>query len=130
MISKNARWGAVALAVLAAVAVSAAPALVAPAWAQSSFAAEKAVVDAAKSRGDVGEQADGYLGLVHGSAGDPAVADAVAKINGARGQAYREAAAKTGVTAEAAAAAGGKLLVSRVAAGQYYRTAGGDWVRK
>ncbi|MDZ4375876.1 MAG: DUF1318 domain-containing protein, partial [Phenylobacterium sp.] len=72
-----------------------------PAVAQTANA--KAVVDAAKASGVVGEQADGFLGFVK-PASDPAVQAAVAEINSGRAQLYREAAAKNGVTPAAAGA--------------------------
>src|SRR5215471_1351386 len=61
----------------------------------------KAIVDSAKAAGVVGEQSDGFLGLVTGAA-DPAIKAAMAEINAGRAQIYREAAAKNGVTPEAA----------------------------
>jgi uncharacterized protein YdbL (DUF1318 family) len=66
----------------------------APAFAQS--AAAKATVDAAKVSGTVGEQADGYLAIVAG--GDAGLRAAVAEINTGRAVAYKDIAAKTGVT--------------------------------
>src|SRR5690348_389108 len=71
-----------------------------PAWAVD-LASAKATVDAAKAAGTVGEQGDGYLGLVKGSA-DAATTAAVDAINAARKQAFAATAAKTGVTPEAA----------------------------
>ena len=106
--------GAVALAGVAAIAQSDA----------------KARVDSAKAAGIVGEQADGFLGLVTGAA-DPAVKAAVAEINAGRAQLYREAAAKNGVSPEAAGAAAFETVVkARLKPGDYYRPAGGGWVRK
>ena len=118
------------LAALAAVTmVGAATAPAAPALAQGAYAAEKTLIDAAKARGQVGEQADGYLGFVQTPA-DPALEAAVAKINPARRQAYQDVAAKTAVTVEAAGAAAAKVLIGKLAAGEYYRTADGAWTRK
>lgn len=95
-----------------------------PAHAQS---AAKAEVDAAKARGEVGEQADGYLGFPHGGG---AAAGAVAQINAGRAQAYREAAARTGVTPEAAGEAAFRQLLARMPAGQAYKPAGGGWTQR
>ncbi|MDB5442560.1 MAG: hypothetical protein JWP86_799 [Phenylobacterium sp.] len=106
--------GAVALAGVAAVAQSDA----------------KARVDSAKAAGMVGEQADGFLGLVTPAA-DPALRAAVAEINAGRAQLYREAAAKNGVSPEAAGAAAFATVVkAKLKPGEYYRPAGGGWVRK
>ena len=105
-------------------------ALVLPVAAVAQSASAKAAVDSAKAAGIVGEQADGFLGFVTGNA-DPAVRSAVAEINAGRAQLYREAAAKNGVTAEAAGASAFKQVVeSRLRPGEYYKPAGGGWTRK
>jgi uncharacterized protein YdbL (DUF1318 family) len=98
-----------------------------PVAAQS--AAAKAAVDAAKARGVVGEQGDGYLGFVTPQT-DPTLAAAVAEINSGRMQAYRETAMRTGVTPEAAAQATAQQLFARLGAGQYFKPLDGNWVRK
>lgn len=98
----------------------------APAFAQS--AAAKAAVDAAKAAGVVGEQADGYLGIVAG--GDAALRASVAEINTGRAAAYKDIAAKTGVTAEAAGQATAKQLYSRLPPGQFWKPLDGGWVKK
>ena len=92
-------------------------------------AGAKAVVDAAKAQGVVGEQGDGFLGLVTGSA-DSAVAAAVAEINAGRAAVYRDAAAKSGVTSAAAGEAAAKQIFERIPSGQYYKPPGGSWTRK
>ena len=104
---------------------------VAGAAAQPAFAdiaSSKAAVDAAKMQGVVGEQADGFLGIVKG--GDPALRAAVAEINAGRAAAYRDTAAKTGVTAEAAGQATARQLIARLPAGEFYKAEGGAWVAK
>lgn len=100
----------------------------APAYAVD-LAAAKATVDAAKAAGTVGEQGDGYLGLVHGSA-DAATTAAVNAINAARKQAFASTAAKTGVTPEAAGEAVAKQLFASMPAGNYFKPIGGDWTKK
>jgi uncharacterized protein YdbL (DUF1318 family) len=93
-------------------------------------AAAKATVDRAKAAGIVGEQADGFLAVVTG-APDPAIRSAMAEINAGRAQVYREAAAKAGTTPEAAGAAAFVAVVqSRLKPGEFYKPAGGGWVRK
>jgi uncharacterized protein YdbL (DUF1318 family) len=114
------RLGLAALAVAALCA--AAPALADPVQ-------SKALVDAAKARGEVGEQADGYLGLVTGSAA-PDLRAALAEINAGRADAYRDAAAKTGVTPEAAGQATARQLFARLPGGQYFKPLDGGWMRK
>ncbi len=91
--------------------------------------AEKATVDAAKAQGVVGEQGDGFLGFVAGSAPSDVTA-AVAAINAGRAKAYKDIAAKTGVSEAAAGEATAVQLVGRLPAGAYYRPLGGGWTRK
>jgi uncharacterized protein YdbL (DUF1318 family) len=97
------------------------------AWADAAGA--KAIVDTAKAQGVVGEQGDGFLGLVTGSA-DSTVAAAVAEINSGRAAVYKDAAAKSGVTPAAAGQAAAKQIFARIPSGQYYKPLGGAWTRK
>ncbi|MFN3522886.1 MAG: YdbL family protein [Phenylobacterium sp.] len=93
-------------------------------------AQSKALVDAAKTRGEVGEQYDGYLGFVT-SVSDPALKAAVAEINAGRAQLYRQAAARNNVTPEAAGVSAFKTLVeAKIAPGEYYKMPEGAWVKK
>ncbi|OHB26889.1 MAG: hypothetical protein A2790_13590 [Phenylobacterium sp. RIFCSPHIGHO2_01_FULL_69_31] len=90
----------------------------------------KAAVDAAKAQGVVGEQADGFLGFVKPSS-DPALKAAVDEINQGRAALYRQAAAKNGVSVEAAGASAYTTVVqARIKSGEFYKPAGGGWVRK
>jgi uncharacterized protein YdbL (DUF1318 family) len=90
----------------------------------------KAAVDAAKAQGVVGEQADGFLGFVKPSS-DPALKAAVDEINQGRAALYRQAAAKNGVSVEAAGASAYTTVVqARIKPGEFYKPAGGGWVRK
>ncbi len=98
----------------------------APAQAQSANA--KALVDAGKAAGTVGEQADGYLGLVGGA--DSATAAAVQEINSGRRKAFADIAAKSGVTPDAAGEAAAKQLIAKMPAGQFYKSWGGSWAKK
>jgi uncharacterized protein len=100
---------------------------VVPAAAQS--AADKAAVDAAKARGQIGEQGDGFLGFVAPST-DAALATAVAEINMGREAVYRDTAAKTNVTVAAAGQATAQQLFSRLPAGQFFRPINGNWTKK
>jgi uncharacterized protein len=102
-------------------------AFIAPAYAQS--AGDKAAVDAAKARGLVGEQGDGYLGFVTPST-DAALAAAVAEINKGRGAVYRDTAMKTNVSPEAAGQATAQQLFTRLPAGQYFHPLNGNWTKK
>jgi uncharacterized protein YdbL (DUF1318 family) len=99
----------------------------APACAQTASA--KATVDAAKAAGKVGEQGDGLIGFVGGSA-DAATAAAVNEINAGRRKVYAQTAAKAGVTPEAAGEAAAQMLLKKMPAGQYYKPIGGSWTKK
>jgi uncharacterized protein YdbL (DUF1318 family) len=101
--------------------------LATPAFAD--LASDKVAVDAAKAAGTVGEQADGYLGFVGGSAPGP-VTQAVNEINAARANVYAETAAKSGVTRDAAGQATGAQLIAKVPGGQYFKPMGGGWTQK
>lgn len=98
----------------------------APASAQTDA---KSVVDAAKAKGVVGEQGDGLLGLVSGSA-DAATTAAVAEINAGRRKVYAATAAKSGVTPDAAGEATAQLLVKKLQPGAFYKPLGGIWAKK
>ncbi|WP_293898100.1 YdbL family protein [Phenylobacterium sp.] len=90
----------------------------------------KSAVDAAKSAGVVGEQADGYLGFVKPSS-DTALKAAVQEINDGRGALYRQAAAKNGVSVEAAGGSAYTAIVqAKLKPGDYYKPAGGGWMKK
>lgn len=130
MLSKATRRRQLSLGVavlLATLLTCAAPIGMPFAWADAANA--KAIVDAAKAQGVVGEQGDGFLGLVTGSA-DSNVTAAVAEINSGRAAVYRDAAAKSGVTPAAAGQAAAKVIFEKIPAGQYYKPIGGAWARK
>ena len=102
-------------------------AAVQPAFAD--LASDKAAVDAAKVTGSVGEQGDGYLGYVKGSADGPTTA-AVTSINAARADVYAQTAAKSGVTRDAAGQAAATQLIAKVPAGEFYKPLGGGWTKR
>lgn len=81
---------------------------------------------ALRATGKVGEQADGYLGVV-GSA-DGSLRAQVDAINIKRRAYYTEIAAKRGAKIEEVAAATAcEIFASRVGEGQYYRLSDGVW---
>ena len=89
----------------------------------------KSAVDAAKTMGVVGEQADGFLAFVKAS-NDPALKAAVQEINEGRAGLYRQA-AKNAVSVEAAGASAYTTIVqARLKPGEFYKPANGGWVRK
>lgn len=87
------------------------------------------VVEAARAAGQVGEQADGFLGIRSG--GSPDLKARVDQINIKRRAIFTDTAARKGVTiGDVAAATGCEQLKNRVQSGQYYRDAGGNWTQK
>ncbi|WP_341501950.1 YdbL family protein [Gallaecimonas sp. GXIMD4217] len=81
----------------------------------------------AKSQGLVGEQPDGYLGIVQSS---PQVVALVQDINAKRRQAYIEIARKNGVSLEQVAKLAGQKAIARAPRGQFIRDKSGRWVKK
>lgn len=100
----------------------------APALAQNGQ--QKALIDAAKAQGQVGEQADGFVGIrVQGGPAD--LVAAVEATNAGRRALYARSAAEAGVTAEVAGARMFESqLLPRIASGQWYRNAQGQWVQR
>ena len=75
----------------------------------------------------VGEQADGYLGLVKGSA-SPEIKKAVDAVNAQRRAKYAEVANQRGIDVASFAAITGKKLVEESPAGSFVRGADGRWI--
>lgn len=118
-------------AAMLALATVAAP-VIAPSFgvpAAEARASSKATVDAAKAAGTVGEQADGYLGLVDGSA-SAQVRAAVNDINIQRKQAYTKMARDKGESVDNVAKVFALEIIGRVPPGQMVRDANGNWKRK
>lgn len=86
-------------------------------------------LDGPKGAGQVGEQADGYAGLVTSSV-PAAVRRMVEEINLKRREQYRAIAKKNGTSLKAVEQVFGERLVGRAAPGEYIRQADGRWVRK
>ena len=120
---------AAAAALMLAGAVAGGAALtVAPAYAD--IAASKALVDAAKASGKVGEMNTGYLGFV-GTPDTGALKAAVDDINKGRAEVYKQAATKNGVSPEAAGiSAFNTVILPKLNPGDYYQDATGKWTRK
>lgn len=113
MMRSSLRAGLAALALAGAIAV--------PALAQQRDPAYAA----ARASGKVGEQADGYLGVV-GSA-DPATQRLVDDINIKRRAVYADKAQKNNATLEAYALSAGCTAVLRTVPGEKYRAPDGTW---
>lgn len=97
--------------------------------ASADVASAKAIVDAAKAQGIVGERNDGYLGFVKPSS-DAALKAAVDEINAGRRDVFAQAAAKNGVSIEAAGVSAFTAILAKLPAGQYYQDGSGNWVKK
>lgn len=83
----------------------------------------------AKAAGQVGERADGYLGLVSPSA-PPAVKALVEDVNAKRKARYAEIAKQRGISVAEVAALAGPKLIEKTEAGQYVMGTDGRWVKK
>jgi hypothetical protein len=96
----------------------------------SSAVAASALIESAKSRCVVGEQSDGYLGIVDGAAASEDVRREVRAVNQQRKAAYADLAARNGVTIEDAAALTAKRLVEGAPSGQCVRLPDGAWAKQ
>ncbi|MDD3610529.1 MAG: YdbL family protein [Halothiobacillaceae bacterium] len=84
-------------------------------------------LEQAKTQGLVGEQPDGYLGVVNAS---PEAVALAASINQQRREAYARIAKQNGITVEQVAALAGEKAIARTTPGGYVKTPAGKWVRK
>ncbi len=84
-------------------------------------------LDDAKAEGLVGEQMDGYVGIVGGNGNVQGLVD---DINAKRRAKYAEIAKKRSAPTEAVAQIAGKKLIERTPAGQYVRGSDGQWRQK
>ncbi len=84
-------------------------------------------LDAAKNQGLVGEQPDGYLGVVKAT---PAAVELVADINQKRRAAYERIAKQNGITLEQVARLAGQIAIDKTDAGDFVRTPEGQCVTK
>jgi uncharacterized protein YdbL (DUF1318 family) len=104
----------VVIAALAAVAIPVA------AWAQRDPA-----YAAARAAGEVGEQPDGYLGVV--GSGSASLRALVSNINIQRKSAYTQKAQASGATVEQLAFTSGCNLIAQTKPGEKYRAPDGSW---
>ncbi|KTT73897.1 YdbL family protein [Sphingomonas endophytica] len=80
---------------------------------------------AARAGGEVGEQPDGYLGVV--GAGSAALRALVSNINIQRKAAYTQKAQASGATVEQMAFTSGCNLIAQTKPGEKYRAPDGSW---
>lgn len=88
------------------------------------------LIESAKDNCIVGEQADGYLGVVSGASADEALRREVRDINQQRKAVYADLARRNGVTIEVAAALTAEKLINQAAPGQCVRDGAGNWIRR
>ncbi|HLQ85436.1 MAG TPA: YdbL family protein [Salinisphaeraceae bacterium] len=84
-------------------------------------------LDAAKSQGLLGEQPNGYLGVVTST---PAAVELASEVNKKRRQAYERIAKKHGITVNKVERIAGKKAIAKTANGEYVKTLEGQWVKK
>ena len=83
----------------------------------------------AKADGLIGEQANGYLGLVDQNA--PAeIKSLVIKVNAKRKAGYQKIAQEKGTDLGEVEKVGGKTVIEKTLQGNYIREAGGSWKKK
>jgi len=82
-----------------------------------------------KAAGLIGEQADGYLGLVTQNV-PPDIKKLVAEVNAQRKAGYQQIAAKQGTSLSEVEKVGGNTAIEKTLPGNYVRDANGVWTRK
>ena len=98
--------------------------------ASTGAGAASAAIEDAKADCIVGEQSDGYLGVVDGAVASEGVRREVRSTNQQRKAAYANLAAKNGVTIEDTAALTGKKLVENADSGECVQLPDGSWARQ
>ncbi len=81
----------------------------------------------AKSLGLIGEQTDGYVGLVKAS---PEAESLVVEINSKRKEAYIKIAAKNNLSVQDVATLAGKKLINKAEPGEFVQSETGKWIKK
>jgi uncharacterized protein YdbL (DUF1318 family) len=94
----------------------------------TAFAADLSLADA-KQQGLVGEQYDGYLGVV-AQAQSGTVQSLVTSINTKRRAQYQRIAKTNGISVADVEALAGQKALQKTAAGNYVKAQGGDWSKK
>lgn len=84
-------------------------------------------LDSAKDQGLVGEQPNGYLGVVKAT---PEAVEMVSDINQKRRQAYQRIARENGISLDQVANLAGQKAIEKTPAGEYVKTPTGQWVAK
>ncbi|PJA32275.1 MAG: DUF1318 domain-containing protein [Zetaproteobacteria bacterium CG_4_9_14_3_um_filter_53_7] len=82
----------------------------------------------AKAAGQIGEQPNGYLGIVGSAPGD--VQALVSSINNQRRAAYQNIAQSNGTSLQAVEVLAGRKAIEKTPSGQYIQSPSGQWIRK
>ena len=88
--------------------------------------AQNLSLDQARAQGFVGEEQNGYLGVVQNA---PGVSALVQSVNAQRRMHYESIAAQNGVPLSVVEAQAGQNLISRLPNGAFYRS-NGSWARR
>ena len=92
-------------------------------------AANESPLTQPKADGLIGEQADGYIGLVRNDV--PAdIRQLVNEVNAKRKAGYQQIAAKQGVPLSEVEKVGGNTAYEKTLSGNYIRDANGNWRKK
>lgn len=84
-------------------------------------------LDTAKRQGLIGEQPNGYLGVVKAT---PATVELVSQVNKKRRQAYEHIAEENGIAVEQVERLAGQKAIKKTLGGNYLKAPSGQWVRK
>ena len=94
----------------------------------TSASAASAIVEQAKDQCIVGEQADGYLGVVSGKTASDAVRREIRDINQQRKSYYADIAKRNGVSVDVTATLTAEKLIGQAQLGECVRNQQGRWV--
>jgi uncharacterized protein YdbL (DUF1318 family) len=94
-----------------------------------SVAASESPLTQPKADGLIGEQADGYVGLVTQNV-PASVRKLVDEVNAKRRAGYQQIAAKQGTPVSEVEKVGGKTAIEKTLPGNYVRDLNGNWYKK
>lgn len=86
-------------------------------------------LEEAKATGMIGEQRDGYIGLVQGSA-PPAVISLLEDVNRQRRERYEQIARENGISVDQVAQLAFNKAVEATRSGHFLQDTNGRWIRK
>ncbi|MDE1463060.1 YdbL family protein [Spartinivicinus poritis] len=81
----------------------------------------------AKQQGLIGEQQNGYLGLIKSH---PEAQQIVRQINAKRKAKYKQLATQNGISLEAVSQLAGQKAIAKTPTGQYVQSTNGKWIKK